>query len=266
MSSVPPTTDLMASFLDLPPETRQPIYTALLVDPIRDKSRRVCTMDALGNCSWSRVVGPIPIVDETATDNPHIISSVSHVDYSDLWSLARANKLLYVEVTPIMYSHAQLEYTSGDNSSTHANQTVLHTYLEKLSPTTSTLYHNLTIIECSPSTRNTKLLVDLINLRLPNLISLSIQAIDPATEGWPEDEISDLLLGALEITEAARPVARLVSRPVLSTKPRVFFYLRHEPFMSDPVNSFLAYLLTGVKVVNDVGYFTISSRHQKMAS
>jgi hypothetical protein len=214
----------MAQFLDLPSEIRQIIYDALLVDPIREGSRLVCTMDASGESSWSRTTGHL-LTKHKPTTNQKLIptrSSVSHTDYSDLWSLASANKFLYMEATPTMYMHAQLEYTHGDTSSTRKNPTFLHTCLEKITPTTSALYHNLTISYGREylSAKDMKVVVDLINLRLPNLLSLSIQALDPAIEAWPKMRMRSLLEDIQKTLAAARPVARLTSRPVISIKSR----------------------------------------------
>jgi hypothetical protein len=191
LSSIPPTATTvhpMAHFLDLPPEIRLFIYNALLVDPIRKGSRLVCTVDASGESSWSRVVWHMSTDNmRPAQDPPKLIeSSISHTDYSDLLSLTRTNKLLYLEATPTMYSHAQLGYTSGDTSSAHADQTLFHKYLEKLSPTTSTLYRDLTINygHKNLSAKDMKAFVDLINLKLLNLVSMKMQAVTSEDKSW----------------------------------------------------------------------------------
>jgi hypothetical protein len=229
MSSIPPPTDPVASFLDLPPEIRQSIYDLLLIDPIRDNNRLVCTSDRLDRLSWSRMTGLLPI-RQIERSGRVVSPSVSHIDYSDLWSLASTNKLLFVEASPTMCMHAQLEYTFGDFPHTRREPTLLHKYLGKISPTTSSLYRNLTIINGCLLVKETRTFVDVINLRLPNLLSLSIESVSPESEGWPEPDFEDLLRDALEIATAARPVAHLTSRPVLSIKPRLSFYLKHEPF------------------------------------
>jgi len=235
----------MAKYLDLPPEIRQLIYNALLVNPKNNKSRIVYTSsDGSGSSNWSRTLGSPAPSDESAVDGSPtpIKSSISQIGHADLWSLARANKLLYAEVTPIMYSHAQLKYTSGDLSDAHTNSTLLHNYLEKLSPTTSRLYRTLTIVCGHLSGKDMRLIVDLINLRLPKLRLLSIRAINPAIEGWPRMSFPALTKGAYQIMAAARPVARLTSRPVLSIKPRYRFYLKHEPYKNDPDYWFTSHL------------------------
>lgn len=225
-------------FTDLPSELRQPIYDALLVDPIRTQSRRVCTVDKLGNSSWSRTEVPLPANDESAIDNPPapIRSSISHLDYSDLWSLARVNKLFYSEATPTIYSHAQLEYISGNTHSTRANSTLLHTYLHKVLPATSTLYRNLTIIDGRNDlfAKEMKNLVDLINHRMPNLHSLKIQVYDPGLEGWPDIRYPRLLIDDLQMLAAVRPLARLTFWPEISIKHRLCFYPDLDSFRDDP--------------------------------
>jgi hypothetical protein len=231
LSSIPPTATTvhpMAHFLDLPPEIRLFIYNALLVDPIRKGSRLVCTVDASGESSWSRVVWHMSTDNmRPAQDPPKLIeSSISHTDYSDLLSLARTNKLLYLEATPTMYSHAQLEYTSGDTSSAHADQTLFHKYLEKLSPTTSTLYHDLTINygHRNLSAKDVKALVDLINLKLPNLLSTKIQVVtsEDGSRRWASR--LDFVKDFLQTIVAARPVAGLNAPLSLSIKPRARLY------------------------------------------
>jgi hypothetical protein len=223
----------MAQFLDLPPEIRLSIYNALLVDPIREGSRLVCTMDASGESNWSRTTGHLLTEHKRVHNRPltPIKSSVSHIDYSDLWSLASANKLLYLEATPTMYSHAQLEYTSGCTPRTLGilkTQTLLHVWLEKMSPTTSALYRDLTISygrhRCL-SAKNMKVLVDLINHRLSDLLCLNIQAVNPAIEAWPRFLFPGLSVDCFRTLAAARPVARLTSRPHISIKPRALLYV-----------------------------------------
>jgi hypothetical protein len=56
--------------MGLSAEIRELIYDALLVDPISEKSRRVCTVDALGNHRWFRITGRWPPVDEPMADGP----------------------------------------------------------------------------------------------------------------------------------------------------------------------------------------------------
>jgi hypothetical protein len=69
--------------MGLPAEIRELIYDALLVDPIRDEFRRVCTVDASGNDSWSRVVGSLPTMTSprptvhTHASNPQSASSTT---------------------------------------------------------------------------------------------------------------------------------------------------------------------------------------------
>jgi hypothetical protein len=209
---------------------RQSIYDLLLVDPIRDGSRLVCTVDGLREPSWSRTAEHLLTKRKHITDEQPatpLRSSASHIDYNDLWSLACTTKLLYLEATPTMYMHAQLEYTSGHTPRTYKDPTLFHTYLNKLSSTTRTLYRNLTISygrECL-SAKDMNVIVDLINLKLSNLLSLNIQAVNPAIEAWPKLQWHSLLQNHLQTIAAARPVARLTSRPLISIKPRARLYI-----------------------------------------
>jgi hypothetical protein len=99
-------------------------------------------------------------------------------------SLAKANRFLYVEATPTIYSHADLEYISGWTSDTYQGPTLLHTYLENVSLMTSTLYRDLRISDGRKdlSAKDMRILVDLINFRLLNLALLDIRAVDPEVE------------------------------------------------------------------------------------
>ncbi|CAD0082372.1 unnamed protein product [Aureobasidium vineae] len=87
-----------------------------------------------------------------------------------------------------MYMHVDLEYTTGTTPSAHEKPTLLHTFLEKLSPTTSSLYHHLTIIDGSRNltAKDMRILVDLINSKLPNLLTFSLEAVNPETKAWPD--------------------------------------------------------------------------------
>jgi len=224
----------MAKFLDLPPEVRQIIYDELLVDPINNESRLACTVDAFGKSSWSRIAEPVPTNNKLTTRKAPtpIKSSVSHIDYSDLWSLISTSKVLYVEATPKTYMHAQLEYIHEDTPRTRQGPTLLHTYLEKLSPATSALYHDLKIYygRNGLTAKDMRVLVDSLNLKLSNLLSLSIQAIDPALEAWPRTRREELLRDYFNTLAAARPVARLLSQPVISIKPRARLYIEIDAF------------------------------------
>jgi len=208
----------MARFLDLPPEIRQLIYDELLVDPVNNESRLVCAWDASGNTTWSRGAEPLDTYVEPTVDNlPALIeSSISHIDYNDLWSLATANKLLYLEATPTMYMHAQLEIFFG------STPTLLHTYLEKITPVTCALHQSLTISygRKGLSTNDMSVLMDLVNPTLPNLHSLNIRAIHPSIEAWPKVQRSSLLRDLVSTMVALRPVARLTSLPVILVSPR----------------------------------------------
>ncbi|CAD0082245.1 unnamed protein product [Aureobasidium vineae] len=223
----------MANFLDLPPEIRAKIYNALLVDPINDRDKIMFTLDKDGQQNWDRVTELLPPDDESTTEAlpKPVKSSVKHLDYSDLWSLARASRLVYAEATPIVYANARLEYTFGERPDVIRGPTLLHEFLDKLPSASCALYRHLAIVNNnyasgeSLSAKDMNILVDLINSKLPNLSSLEIRAIDPEIETCSNDEDTGFVQDALRIITAARPVARLASCPKVSLKPRLSFYL-----------------------------------------
>ncbi|CAD0106596.1 unnamed protein product [Aureobasidium uvarum] len=176
----------------------------------------------------------LPPDDERTTDTipEPLQSSIKHLDYSDLLSLARASRLIYAEATPVIYANAHLEYTFGERHDIMRGPTLLHEFLEKLSSASSALYHHLTIINNnnhapgrSLSAKDMNILVDLINSKLPNLSSLEIRSIDPELDTCSNDEDIGFVQDALRIIAAARPVARLASCPKVSLEPRLSFYL-----------------------------------------
>lgn len=140
-----------------------------------------------------------------------------------------------------MYLYADLEYISGWTPDTYQGPTLLHTYLENVSLMTSTLYRDLRISDGRKylSAKDMRILVDLINFRLPNLHLLQIQAVDPEVENWPRVRYPGLLIDALRTLAAMRPLARLDSWPIFSIKPRVRFYLARDSFRLDPHWSFV---------------------------
>jgi hypothetical protein len=101
---------------------------------------------------------------------------------------------------------------------------------------TSTLYRHLRISDGRKdlSAKDMRILVDLINFRLPNLDLLHIQAVDPGVENWPHVRYPGLLIDALGTLAAMRPLARLDSWPFIFVKPRVRFYQAHDSFRLDP--------------------------------
>lgn len=172
----------MANFLILPPELREQIYLELLVDPSSDANRIMLTLDKNGQSVWDRITEISPDEDELDTDiQPALTqSSIKHMDYSNLWSLARVNRLLYRETVPIIYANACLEYTFGDSCSVSQSPDLFRTFVNKLPAATCALYRQLTIVNGKDlSAKAMSSIVDIINTKLPNLVSLEIRAIDP---------------------------------------------------------------------------------------
>ncbi|KAK6005710.1 hypothetical protein QM012_007352 [Aureobasidium pullulans] len=232
----------MASFCDLPPEVRELIYHALIVDPLRDGDRIMFTLDQDGESNWNRTTELPPPEDELVADGKpaSIESCVKHLNNTELWSLAKISKLLYTEATPIIYANTNVEYTFGDSFGINDSLTLLHTFLGKLPPASCVLIRHLTIINNKSgagkflSAKDMNIIVKLLNRKLPNLSSLQIRANDPMTEPWIDGNVPQFVIEFLSIMAAARPVARLVSRPTVTLKPRICFFLELDTFVFDP--------------------------------
>ncbi|KAH0044786.1 SGT1-domain-containing protein, partial [Aureobasidium melanogenum] len=174
----------MARLIDLPPEVRLKIYRLLLADPIRDGLRVILTFDLLDNkTTWGRTRC-------AQTEQPHreghsaepccvdvSPSILHHLDFTDLWSLARASKMVYVEATQITYNNADLVYSLGDlisrvSTPGHIAAFVpFNCYFEQYSPTKMAMLHSLVIQDKfeTMSARDMKSVVDIVNSCLPNL-------------------------------------------------------------------------------------------------
>ncbi|KAG9669599.1 hypothetical protein KCU99_g6749, partial [Aureobasidium melanogenum] len=175
----------MARLTELPPEVRLKIYDLLLVDPIRDGLRITMTFDPLDNnkMAWGRA-------SCAQTEQPHKEGhsaepccvdvppcTLHHLDFTDLWSLARTSRILYVEATPTIYSNADLVYSSDKLTSDPSMQgcllafAPLSRYFEEHSLTTKAMLDSLVIREkfATMSARDMKLVVDIVNFHLPNL-------------------------------------------------------------------------------------------------
>ncbi|KAG9858923.1 hypothetical protein KCU98_g356, partial [Aureobasidium melanogenum] len=218
----------MTNFLSLPPELREQIYLELLVDPSSDANRIMLTLDKNGQSVWDRITEISPDEDEFDTDiQPALTqSSIKHMDYSNIWSLARVNRLLYKETVPIIYGNACLEYTFGDSCSVSQSPVLLQTFVDKLPAATCALYHQLTVVNGKDlSAKAMSSNVDIINTKLPNLVSLEIRAIDPRIEALINGEAPQFIRESIDMMAAARPLARLTSSPTITLKPRVSFYL-----------------------------------------
>lgn len=227
----------MTNFLSLPPELREQVYLELLVDPSQDMNRIMLTLNNDGHSVWDRVTEIDPD-DEFDTDDiqPTLTqSSIKHLDYNNLWSLARANSLLYREITPLIYANACLEYTFGDACSATQSPGLLQTFIENLPAASCAFYRQLTIVNGKGlSAKAMKAIVDIINTNLPNLVSLEVRAIDPRFEAAINGEAPQFVREAMEMMAAARPLTLLNSSPAISLKPRVSFYLECDWPTNDP--------------------------------
>lgn len=232
------------------------MYHALLADPLEDGDQIMFTLDEDGRSNWDRTTElPPPEEELVAAVRPAPIkSSVKQLDYSDLWSLATTSKLLYTEATPVIYANTCLKYTVGDSLCVNQDPTLLHSFLAKLPAPSWALCRHLTIINNQNadgkalSAKDMNTIVDLLNLRLPNLVSLEIRAIDPMTEPWIDDNPPEFVQDHLQIMAAARPVARLASGPKVTLKSRVCFYLEPDRVTFDPDITFVLKLMKGLMV------------------
>jgi hypothetical protein len=128
-----------------------------------------------------------------------------------------------------MYMHAQLKYIPGCYLG--PNSTFFHTYLEKLSPKTLTLYRDLTIGDHHLSAKHMKTIVDLINLKLPNLLSLGFRALGRPTGHLSRIHVWSPLEASLRIIAAVRPISQLALRPAILMDPRAHLPPQVESFI-----------------------------------
>ncbi|CAD0085685.1 unnamed protein product [Aureobasidium mustum] len=239
----------MTNFLSLPPELREQIYLELLVDSSKNQDRIMLTLDKDGHFVWNRITQLSPPDDELITDDQPAPtpSSIKHLDYSNLWSLARVNSLLYAEATPIMYANANLEYTFGDSCFVDGNSVLLQTFLNKLRPATCALYRQMTIVNGKNlSAKAMRFIVNILNSKLPCVMSLSLRAIDPHTEVWLNNESPEWLKEHMQLMAAARPLSCLTSSPKISLKTRLCFCLDYNYFDPDPETQLIMLILRGL--------------------
>ncbi|KAH0361422.1 hypothetical protein KCU65_g8723, partial [Aureobasidium melanogenum] len=242
----------MTNFLSLPPELREQIYFGLLVHPLSDANRVMLTLNKDGQPVWDRITEISPDDDEFDTGiQPTLTqSSIKHMDYSNLWSLARVNRLLYRETVPIIYANACLEYTFGDSCSISQSPSLLRAFVDKLPSATCALYRQLTIVNGKDlSAKVMGSIVDIINTELPNLDSLEIRAIDPRIEALINGEAPQFISECIDMMAAARPLGHLTSSPRITLKPRVSFYLECDYPTDDPnVKELMAVMQSLVEV------------------
>ncbi|KAG9526722.1 hypothetical protein KCV07_g319, partial [Aureobasidium melanogenum] len=214
----------MARLTDLPPEIKLHIYQLLLVDPIRDGLRLALTFDPLDNKkkTWSRARC-------AQTEQPHNAGhsagsccvdvppfTLHHLDFTDLWSLARTNKMFYLEASTTIYNNADLAYSSGklppdaESLKSTAAFNPLSCFLEQHSPTTRSMLNSL-VINDKPGAmtpRDMKFIVDLVNIGLPNLRVLGYQ-VGASTATSPNDLIRNSYFSVTRIVKVTQPFARL---------------------------------------------------------
>ena len=110
------------------------------------------------------------------------------------------------------------------------------------------IINNETVAGKSLSTKDMNIIVALLNSKLLNLATLEIRAIDPMTEPWIEDQPPEFVRDHLRIIAASRPVARLISKPKVTLKSRVCFYLEPDAVTFDPDITLVMRLMKGLMV------------------
>ncbi|KAH0282442.1 hypothetical protein M436DRAFT_67179 [Aureobasidium namibiae CBS 147.97] len=172
----------MARLPDLPPEVPLNIYRLLLVDPIQEGLRVTFTIELSHSdrmiCRRTRC---------TQTDLPHqaghsahpchldaLLATIHHFDFTDLMSLARANRTLYIEASQTVYNNVDLTlefYRSPSPARPTSASELLHRYLGQHCARTLEMIPSLIIHDelalMSPGDADS--IVCLVNTQLPNL-------------------------------------------------------------------------------------------------
>jgi hypothetical protein len=211
----------MPGLLDLPPEIRTEIYRLLLVDPIREGRRITLTLDSLDNNKqiWGRASCTEADLAHEKGHSAHacsvevLSSTLHHLDFTDLMSLARVNQTLYAEASQTIYNRADLTLSFQQlpcaARSTPAF-TLLSKYLERHCTTNCVMLCSLVIQDkfAALSPRDARAIVELVNTRLPNLSALGyhIGAITPVTR---PDLLPSFLRNYRRAIEAIQPLVDL---------------------------------------------------------
>ncbi|CAD0085391.1 unnamed protein product [Aureobasidium mustum] len=211
----------MARLTDLPPEVRLKIYELLLVDPTRDGLRITMTFDPYRDPKpvWSRARCAQAETPHKAGHYPHPCRvevpffTLHHLDFTDLWALARVNRKFYAETSQTIYNNADLAYAYATAVSSEPALAFLclSRYLEQHTPKSRAMLHSLIIQARAPyimRPRDTKFLVDLVNARLPNLRVFGYQ-LTPIIASKPIDRIWPLFSNLCSLPYAIRPLAQL---------------------------------------------------------
>jgi hypothetical protein len=171
----------MARLFDLPPEVRLEIYRLLLVDPIREELSIAFFFDKHDGYKIIRessrcmqVTMPheeahIPRIYRI----PHYSTSLHHLDFTDLMSLAMTNKTLYAEASQTIYDNANLTLYLKEwpRASFPLAFRLITRYLERHGSSTREMIRSLVIHDRSAvmSPKHARSVVDLVNTQLPNL-------------------------------------------------------------------------------------------------
>ncbi|KAG9948834.1 hypothetical protein KCU85_g4715, partial [Aureobasidium melanogenum] len=214
----------MAHLTDLPPEVRLKIYNLLLDDPIRDGLRITMTFDPLDDnkITWGRARCAQTekphkqghSADPCCVDVPPF--TLHHLDFTDLWSLARISKQFYLEATPTIYNNADLTYSVGELPSAAKPLKVapasnpLRRFLERHSPVTRAMFRTLVIRDnpIAMSPRAMKLLVDIVNSHLPNLRVFGYQISTDVSKSFIEN-FRDSCRSIFRMPRTMQPLAQL---------------------------------------------------------
>jgi hypothetical protein len=168
----------MACLSDLSPEIRLKIYQLLLIDPIR-KGLRITYEPDLHGGNKLRQVRPRGYQSDEAHSPCRLYcrgSTLHHLDFTDLMSLAMTNRKLYAEASQTIYNNADLTLTfdlwSPTATPTFAS-TLFSRYLRQHCSLTREMFLSLTILDevGIMSLKDAGSIVALVNAQLPNLRS-----------------------------------------------------------------------------------------------
>lgn len=213
----------MVGLLDLPPELRLIIYRLLLVDPVEQGQRITFALNPLNS---SRTISDrAHCIRKDASDqtrhSAHICrvdaptSTLHHFDFTDSMSLARTNKTLYAEDSPVIYSAIDLTLSLHrplPGATSVSGITLLDRYLSRHRPTTLEMHDSLAINDKSApmSYTDTNLIVNLVRPRLSKLRVFTYH-IDGSLPASPKQH----LLMLCQSADVVQAFARLQNGGVL---------------------------------------------------
>jgi hypothetical protein len=189
----------MARLSDLPPEVRLEIYRLLLIDPVRDGLRITFALDPSDSnkSTWDRArcdQAEAPHKEGHSAHPCHVDvlpSTLHHLDFTDLMSLARTNKTFYVEASQTIYNSTDLTLSFPQlppAARAVPAFTPLSRYLEHHCPTALTMLHSLVIKDetAAMSPKDMRFLVDLVATQLPNLRGFGYHVGVCTSSSFPE--------------------------------------------------------------------------------